>query len=48
MSGRSCIPARLMDTWSHGQTIYDLLGIERQDMDRMKGPIALNPKKSRL
>ncbi|HWT62324.1 MAG TPA: hypothetical protein VN150_07030, partial [Ochrobactrum sp.] len=36
MSARSCISARLMETWSHGQAIYDLLGIERRDTDRIK------------
>lgn len=36
MSARSCISARLMETWSHGQAIYDLLGIEREDTDRIK------------
>lgn len=36
MSARSCISARLMETWSHGQAIYDLLGVERQDTDRIK------------
>ncbi|MCL7999568.1 TIGR03084 family metal-binding protein [Brucella sp. 21LCYQ03] len=36
MSARSCISARLMETWAHGQAIYDLLGIERQETDRIK------------
>ncbi|USG60737.1 TIGR03084 family metal-binding protein [Sneathiella marina] len=36
MSARSSISARLMETWSHAQEIYDLLGTERQNEDRIK------------
>lgn len=36
MSVRSSITARLMETWAHGQAIYDLLGILRVDHDRIK------------
>jgi len=36
MSVRSSITARLMETWAHGQEIYDLLGVERIDGDRIK------------
>ena len=36
MSARSSITARLMETWSHSQAIYDLLGTERQDDDRIR------------
>jgi uncharacterized protein (TIGR03084 family) len=36
MSVRSCITARLMETWSHGQALYDLLGVEREDSDSIK------------
>lgn len=36
MSVRSAITARLMETWSHGQAIYDLLGYVRVDGDRIK------------
>ncbi|GGY38062.1 TIGR03084 family metal-binding protein [Parvularcula lutaonensis] len=39
MSARSSISARLMETWAHGQAIYDAAGIERQDEDRIY-PIA--------
>jgi uncharacterized protein (TIGR03084 family) len=35
MSARSSISARLMETWAHAQAIYDLLGIERGDTDRI-------------
>lgn len=36
MSARSSITARLMETWAHGQEVYDLLGIVRQDGDRIR------------
>ena len=36
MSARSNITARLMETWAHGQAIYDLLGVERVDTDRIR------------
>ena len=36
MSVRSSITARLMETWAHGQEIYDQLGVERQDTDRIR------------
>lgn len=36
MSARSSITARLMETWSHSQALYDLLGKERQDEDRIR------------
>ena len=36
MSVRSSATARLMETWSHGQAVYDLLGLERADGDRIK------------
>jgi uncharacterized protein (TIGR03084 family) len=36
MSVLSSITARLMETWAHGQAIYDLLGVERRDGDRIK------------
>jgi len=36
MSVISSITARLMETWAHGQAIYDLLGRTRQDTDRIK------------
>ena len=35
MSVRSSITARLMESWAHGQAIYDLLGVERVDTDRI-------------
>ena len=36
MSVRSSITARLMETWAHAQAIYDLLGVERVNTDRIK------------
>jgi len=36
MSVRSSISARLMETWAHGQAVYDVLGIDRVDTDRIK------------
>ncbi len=36
MSVRSSITARLMETWAHGQEVYDMLGVERVDTDRIK------------
>ncbi len=37
MSVRSSATARLMETWSHAQAIYDLFGVRRQNKDRIKG-----------
>lgn len=36
MSARSSITARLMETWAHGQEVYDHLGVERVDEDRIE------------
>ncbi len=36
MSVRSSITARLMETWAHAQAMYDALGLERQDADRLR------------
>ncbi|MZR29048.1 TIGR03084 family metal-binding protein [Sneathiella litorea] len=36
MSARSSISARLMETWSHAQEIYDLLGVQRENRDLIK------------
>jgi uncharacterized protein (TIGR03084 family) len=36
MSVRSSISARLMETWAHGQEIYDLLGVNRVNTDRLR------------
>lgn len=36
MSARSSISARLMETWAHGQEVYDLLGVVRRNADRIR------------
>ncbi len=36
MSVRSSISARLMETWAHGQEVYDHLGVDRINKDRIK------------
>ena len=36
MSARSSISARLMETWAHGQEIYDHLGVVRQNGDHIR------------
>jgi uncharacterized protein (TIGR03084 family) len=36
MSVLSSITARLMETWAHAQAVYDLLGVERHDQDRIR------------
>ena len=36
MSVRSSISARLMETWAHGQEVYDMLGVVRQNADRIR------------
>lgn len=41
MSARSAITARQMETWAHGFEIFDLLGQERQEHDRIKNIVIL-------
>ncbi len=41
MSALSSITARLMETWAHGQAIYDVLGVERIDTDRIGNIVRL-------
>lgn len=41
MSARSSIAARQMETWAHGQEIFDLLGVRRQDSDRIRNIVVL-------
>ncbi|MEM8748790.1 MAG: TIGR03084 family metal-binding protein [Pseudomonadota bacterium] len=36
MSARSSITARQMETWAHGQAVFDVLGTVRQDTDRIR------------
>lgn len=41
MSVRSSITARLMETWAHGQEVYDVLGVVRANTDRIKNIVVL-------
>jgi uncharacterized protein (TIGR03084 family) len=41
MSVRSSITARLMETWAHGQAVYDVLGIVRRNTDRIRNIVVL-------
>ena len=36
MSARSSITARQMETWAHGQAVFDLFGKKRHETDRIK------------
>ncbi len=41
MSARSSISARLMETWSHAQEVYDVLGVERENTDRIRSIVVI-------
>lgn len=41
MSVLSSITARLMETWAHAQAVYDALGVERIDADRIGNIVRL-------
>ena len=41
MSARSSITARLMETWAHGQEVYDHLGVVLQNEDRIQNIVVL-------
>jgi len=41
MSVRSAISARQMETWSHGQAIFDSLGLERSESDRVRNIVMI-------
>ena len=41
MSVLSSVTARLMETWSHSQGIYDLMGVVRKDRDYIKNIVVL-------
>jgi len=41
MSVRSSITSRLMETWAHGQEVYDNLGVVRENKDRIKSIVQL-------
>ena len=41
MSVRSSITARIMETWAHGQAVYDELGVVRENHDRIRNVAVL-------
>ncbi|MCY3970432.1 MAG: TIGR03084 family metal-binding protein [Acidobacteria bacterium] len=41
MSARSSITARQMETWAHGQEVFDVLGLDRRDTDRIRNIVFL-------
>lgn len=41
MSARSSITARQMETWAHGFEIFDMLGLERGETDRIRNIVVL-------
>ena len=41
MSLRSSTTARQMETWAHGQEVFDLLGAERRETDRIRNIVVL-------
>ena len=41
MSARSSITARQMETWAHGFEVFDCLGLEREEADRVKNIVVL-------
>lgn len=41
MSARSSITARQMETWAHGFEVFDSLGLEREEADRLQNIVVL-------
>lgn len=41
MSARSSMTARQMETWAHGQEVFDRLGVQRIEADRVKNIVIL-------
>lgn len=41
MSAKTCISARQMEVWAHGQAIFDLLGKDRTEADRIRNIVFL-------
>lgn len=41
MSVRSAISARQMESWAHAQAIYDELGVERDNTDRLRNVVVM-------
>jgi len=44
MGVRMFATARQMETWAHGQALYDLLGVNREDTDRIKNIVVIGVK----
>jgi len=44
MGVRMFTTARLMETWAHGQEVYDLLGVHREPTDRLKNVATIGVK----
>lgn len=44
MSARSSMTARQMETWAHGQAIYDVFGLERKNTDAIQNIVTLGVK----
>ncbi len=44
MGVRMFVTARQMEIWAHGQAIYDLLGLERENSDRLKSIVVIGVK----
>ncbi|MDA4848096.1 TIGR03084 family metal-binding protein [Hoeflea poritis] len=41
MSVRSSMTARQMETWAHGQEVFDVLGAQRKEADRIRNIVVL-------
>ena len=41
MSVRSSVTARQMETWAHGQEVFDVLGLDREEADRIRNIVFL-------
>ncbi len=41
MSVRSSVTARQMETWAHGQEVFDVLGLDRDETDRIRNIVFL-------
>jgi uncharacterized protein (TIGR03084 family) len=41
MSARSSMTARIMETWAHGFEVFDALGLQRRESDRIRNVVTL-------
>ncbi|MEM9726088.1 MAG: TIGR03084 family metal-binding protein [Pseudomonadota bacterium] len=41
MSARSSISARQMETWAHAHEVFDLMGVERREADRLQNVVRI-------